>query len=139
MGGGSTKNLLALWKEWKVDKILKKALEKGTVLGGISAGMNCWYEECVTDSHFGELTALKCLGFLKGSGCPHYDTEENRRPSYHKLIKTKKINPGIAIEDHAAVHYINGKIYKILSTNKTSAYEVSFQKEKILEKRLKAM
>ena len=39
VGGGNTKNMLALWKEWSIDKILQKALKKGVVLGGISAGM----------------------------------------------------------------------------------------------------
>lgn len=136
VGGGSTKNMLALWKEWEIEKILKKALEKGIVLGGISAGMNCWYEECVTDSLFGELTALKCLGFLKGSACPHYDGEEKRRPSYHALMETGKIDSGIAIEDHAAVHYINGEIKQVVTTKQTSAYQVFSKGGKIFENRL---
>ncbi len=62
--------MLALWKEWGVDKILQKALKKGAVLGGISAGMNCWYEECVTDSFYGELTELKGLVHCKQSPYP---------------------------------------------------------------------
>ena len=136
--GGSTKNMLALWKEWGVDKILQKALDKGIVLGGISAGMNCWYEDCVTDSLFGELTALKCLGFLKGSGCPHYDGEAKRRPSYQALIQEGKMGAGIAVEEHAAVHYINGEIKQVVTTKATSAYQVFIENSKIVEKRLTA-
>ena len=78
VGGGNTKSLIALWKEWQLDQCLKKAYEHGVLLSGISAGANCWFEECVTDSIPGELTSLKCLGFLKGSCCPHYDGEEKR-------------------------------------------------------------
>jgi dipeptidase E len=34
VGGGNTKNLMVLWKEWKLDKILKKAWE-GNYFGGV--------------------------------------------------------------------------------------------------------
>ena len=139
IGGGSTKNMLALWREWSIDKILRKALEKGIVLGGISAGMNCWYEECVTDSLFGELTALQCMGFLKGSACPHYDGEEKRRPSYHALMQKGKVRSGIAVEDHAAVHYINNEIKQVITTKQTSAYQVFIEDSQVIEKRLNAI
>jgi dipeptidase E len=138
VGGGSTKNMLALWREWGIERILQKALEKGLVLGGISAGMNCWYEECVTDSLFGELTSLKCLGFLKGSACPHYDGDEKRRPSYHTLMQKGKISSGIAIEDNAAVHYINGEVKQVVTTKQTSAYQVFIEGSRIVENRLDA-
>ncbi|OGN60789.1 MAG: peptidase E [Chlamydiae bacterium RIFCSPHIGHO2_12_FULL_27_8] len=138
IGGGSTKNMLALFREWDVDSILKKAYEKGIVLGGISAGMNCWYEECITDSFFGELSVLKCLGFLIGSACPHYDKEEKRRPAYQSFIKSKRITPGIAIDDNVAVHYIDGKISKVITTKDSNAYQVFFDKNNIVEKRLEA-
>ena len=139
IGGGSTKNMLALWKEWEIDTILKKALARGVVLGGISAGMNCWYELCVTDSLYGELTVLPCLGFLKGSCCPHYDGEANRRPSYHMLMQSGTITPGIAIEDHTAVHYVNGEIKQVVTTAQSNAYQVFLENGKIIEKRLEAL
>ncbi|ANB64772.1 peptidase S51 family protein [Anoxybacillus sp. B7M1] len=53
VGGGNTRNLLVLWKEWGLDNILRKAWNQGIVLAGISAGSICWFEEGVTDS-FGE-------------------------------------------------------------------------------------
>src|SRR5579872_3319127 len=43
VGGGNTRSMLALWREWGVDELLKTAYEKGTVLSGISAGAICWY------------------------------------------------------------------------------------------------
>ena len=75
VGGGSTANLLAVWRLHGLDEILAEAAEQGVVLAGISAGMNCWYESSVTDS-FGPLAGLPDgLGFLAGSACPHYDGE----------------------------------------------------------------
>jgi dipeptidase E len=91
VGDGNTKNLLALWKEWGLDAILKKAWNQGILLAGISAGSICWFEEGVTDSYGEGLEPLSCLGFLKGSNCPHYDGEADRRPAYHNLIREMKI------------------------------------------------
>jgi dipeptidase E len=107
VGGGNTRNLLVLWKEWGLDTFLKKALEKGIILAGISAGSICWYEEGVTDSYGDELVPIKGLGFLNGSNCPHYDGEINRRPSYHRLIDSRELLPGIAADDGVAIHYID--------------------------------
>src|SRR5690606_14662605 len=50
VGGGNTKSMLALWKEWGIDKILKQAYESGIILSGVSAGFVCWFETCITDS-----------------------------------------------------------------------------------------
>lgn len=134
VGGGNTKNMLALWKEWKIDQILRKAYDRGILLGGVSAGANCWFEECVTDSIPGALTPLKCLGFLKGSCCPHYDGEEKRKPAYRSLISEKQITNGIAIDDHVAVHYIDGNISAIKTSKSGKAYQISFAANNFLEK-----
>lgn len=130
VGGGNTKNLLVLWKEWGIDHILRKAWDEGIVLAGISAGSLCWFEEGVTDSFGDKLEPIKCLGFLKGSHCPHYDGEAERRPAYHKLIGSKRIQAGIAADDGAAIHYIDQEIYKIVSSRPNAkAYKVSCENQ----------
>lgn len=130
VGGGNTKNLLVLWKEWGIDIVLKKAWENGILLAGISAGSICWFEEGVTDSYGDGLEPLKCMGFIKGSNCPHYDGEAERKPSYHKLIETNKIKPGIAADDGVAIHYINQDIYKIVSSRlNAKAYKVFYDEQ----------
>lgn len=130
VGGGNTKNLLALWKEWGLDKIMRKAWEQGIVLAGISAGSICWFEEGVTDSYGDKLEPLKCLGFLKGSNCPHYDGEADRRPAYQQFVASHQIKPGIAADDGVAIHYINQQISKIVSSRPNAkAYQVYFDKE----------
>lgn len=130
VGGGNTKNLLILWKEWGLDTILRRAWEQEIVLAGISAGSICWFEEGVTDSFGGGLEPLKCLGFLKGSNCPHYDGELNRRPTYQKLVAKSKIKPGIATDDGVALHYIDQKLSGIVSSRPNAkAYKVYFDEE----------
>jgi dipeptidase E len=130
VGGGNTKNLLVLWKEWGLDIVLRKAWEHGVILAGISAGSICWFEEGVTDSYGDRLEPLNCLGFLKGSNCPHYDGEPDRRPSYHKLMASKKIKPGIATDDGVAIHYIEHDISKIVSSRPNAkAYNVYYDKQ----------
>ena len=50
VGGGSTRNLLVLWREWELDAILREAWQAGVVLAGLSAGSLCWFQEGVSDS-----------------------------------------------------------------------------------------
>jgi dipeptidase E len=58
-------------------------------MSGISARMNCWFEQSLSDSfhseHFAPLH--DGLGFRSGSSCPHYDVQEQeRRQSFQRLI-----------------------------------------------------
>lgn len=116
VSGGNTKSMLALWREWELDRILRKAADNGTVLTGISAGAICWFEAGTTDSIPGELRALPCLGYLKGSCCPHYDGEEQRRPTLHRLLAAGEIMPGYAFDDGAAGHFIDGELKFVVSS-----------------------
>ena len=117
VGGGNTRNLMTLWKDWGLDAILRKAYDQGIVMSGVSAGSLCWFEEGVTDSIPGSLTALKTMGWLKGSNCPHYDGEVNRRPSYHRLIKSGELGPGMAADDNVALHFIDEVFSHAVSTH----------------------
>jgi len=116
VGGGNTKSMLAVWREWGASEILRQAWESGIVLTGVSAGAICWFEQGVTDSWAGELCAFDCLGFLPGSCCPHYDGEADRRPSYHRLLANGEIAGGVAIEDWTGVHFIGTEINHVVSS-----------------------
>ena len=118
VGGGNTKSLLALWRDWGVIEILREAWEVGIVLTGVSAGAICWFEQGLTDSFSDGLRPLECLGFLPGSCCPHFDAEAQRRPSFHKLIASGEITAGVAIEDWAGVHFIGGEIHKVITSKR---------------------
>ncbi len=104
VGGGNTRALLVLWREWGLDRILREAWKDGIVLAGISAGSVCWFEEGLSDSvEPGTLKPLRCLGFLPGSNCPHYDGEAARRPTYRRLVARGGISPGFAADDGVAL------------------------------------
>ena len=135
VGGGNTRSLLAVWREWQLDVYLRKAYERGIVLGGASAGSICWFEQGVTDSIAGPLTALDCLGFLPGSNCPHYDSEVLRRPTYRKLVASGKILDGVAADDGAALHYVDGKLLRaVASKPRAKAYRVTRRDKRAIEK-----
>ncbi|MEY2776362.1 MAG: hypothetical protein RLY30_460 [Pseudomonadota bacterium] len=115
VGGGNTRSMLAAWRDWGVDRALRKAYDQGVVLGGWSAGSICWFEQGVTDSIAGPLTVLPCLGFLEGSNCPHYDSEKDRRPTYEKLISKGQILPGLAADDGVGLHFVNEQLVEAVS------------------------
>jgi dipeptidase E len=133
VGGGNVANLLAVWRLHGVDRILRLAWQNGVILCGVSAGMNCWFEGCVTDS-FGPLAPLRDgLGLLPGSARPHYDGEKERRPAYHRFIASG-LPGGLAAEDGAAIHFVSRNILRCVSSRPNAkAYRVQLTKGAIAE------
>jgi dipeptidase E len=123
--GGSTANMLAVWRVHGFDRILREAWEGGVVLTGWSAGMICWFEAGVTDSFGPQLAGMRDgLGFLPGSACPHYDGEERRRPVYTELVGGG-FPPGIALDDDAAAVYAGTDLLEVVtSTEGARGYRV---------------
>jgi len=98
--GGSTANLLALWRLHGLDTILRECWEAGVVLQGVSAGSLCWHVGGTTDSFGPTLVPVtNGLGFLPWSNSPHYDVEEQRRPLIHRLIAQGTLPDGYATEN----------------------------------------
>lgn len=125
VGGGNTKSMLAAWAGWDLGELLKSATERGTLLAGISAGAICWFECGITDSNAGRLGPLDCLGLLSGSCCPHYSMELERKPTYERLLREGSVGAGVAIDDGAAVHYLDGRPVRVVSGARgMSAYQV---------------
>jgi hypothetical protein len=115
--GGNTANMLAVWRLHGFDRILREAWEAGVVLAGWSAGLICWFEAGVTDSFGPQLEGLRDgLGFLPGSACPHYDTEERRRPVYNALVGDG-FPAGLALDDGAAAHYVGTELREIVASS----------------------
>ncbi|MBD7968227.1 Type 1 glutamine amidotransferase-like domain-containing protein [Paenibacillus gallinarum] len=141
VGGGSTKNLLALWKELGLDQILTTAWKQGIVLAGLSAGSLCWYEEGITDSNQEGYSSIRCLGLLPGSHSPHYDDmdsgEYTYKPAYRKLVEAGELKQGVAADNGTALHYIGTDLYKVVSSRRNAfAYQVSRTEDGLLEKKL---
>lgn len=113
--GGNTRNMLVLWRDWGLDKLVRAAWERGIVLTGVSAGSICWFEQGVTDSVPGSLNPLTCLGFLAGSNCPHYNSEAERQPSYTRFVGSGEMLPGYATDDGVALHYAGTELERVIS------------------------
>jgi dipeptidase E len=136
VGGGNTANLLALWRMHGLDRVLRDAYEAGTVLCGVSAGMICWFAASVTDS-FGPLARLDDgLALLPFSACPHYDGEEQRRPTYHALVAAG-LPAGYAADDGAALVFEDGALREVVSSRPEAAgYRVALRDGAVVEERL---
>jgi len=115
VGGGNTKSMLAVWREWGLDIILKNAYESGTIMSGVSAGAICWFEKGITDSWANNLNVLDCLGFTKGNCCPHYDEEPERKPSLSNFILKSELSDCYAIDGGCALHLKNDRVFKAIS------------------------
>lgn len=109
VGGGNTKSMLAVWKDWGLDLILEEAYQKGIIMSGVSAGAICWFEKGITDSWADHQAILKCLGFVEGICCPHYDEEPERIPYVKEILVNNEIDSCIAIEGYTALHLIDNK------------------------------
>ena len=138
VGGGNTKSMLAVWREWKLDKLLFKAYKRGTILCGVSAGAICWFEQGITDSWASNLTTLNCLGFIPGMACPHYQEEADRKPNVHKFLLSGEAISGYAIDGGAAAHFISGNFSKALQFYPASyVYKVSIKSGVVEELQVK--
>ena len=128
VGGGNTANMLAIWRSHGVDRILRQGWEAGIVLAGLSAGAICWFEASVTDSFGLQLSGMRDgLGLLTGSACPHYNSEERRRPVYRQLVG-KGFPAGYAADDGVGLHFIGTELRDVVSSAEgRSAYEVKLE------------
>lgn len=115
-GGGDTKSMIELWKDTKFDKILKNAWEKGKVLCGVSAGANCWFESCSSDSlkllsndPNAPMINVEGLGFVDAFFTPHCNVanESTNRLQHMKesLIHIDKV--GIGISNCCAIEIVD--------------------------------
>ena len=107
VGGGNTKSMLAVWREWNLPNILQNAYDKGIVMSGVSAGAICWFEKGITDSFANELNIINCLGIVEGIACPHFDEEKEREPYVKDVIQKEIIESCICIEGNCALHIKN--------------------------------
>jgi len=140
VGGGNTLNMIAIWKAQEIDKALKDVYEKGVIMAGGSAGSLCWFEGGTTDSRPKKLSLVKGLAFLEYSHCPHYSTEKERRPLYHKNILTGKLGDGYACDDKAGILFINGKAARAVSLDDhNNSYYVYEKNGKIIEEKLESL
>jgi peptidase E len=138
VGGGSTANMLAIWRLHGLDATLRQAWERGVVLAGVSAGALCWFHAGVTDSLSPDLVPWQDgLGLLPGSFCPHYESEANRRPAYHRFVRERRLPPGYATDDLVALHFEGTELAEVVSAREgAAAYRVEADGEAVSETRM---
>ena len=141
VGGGNTKSLLAVWREWQLDRILREAAERGILLSGMSAGAICWFEAGLTDSFGGSLyRPLQCLGLLPGGCSVHHGGDANRRPSLDAALRSGTMPASIAIDDFAAAFYEGNALQQVVSWRPgAAARQVAFEDGRLHETTLDAV
>ena len=129
-----TKSMLAVWRDWNLDKILKIAYDKGIVMSGVSAGAICWFDKGLTDSWADELKIMPCMNFVGGNCAPHYDEEPERRPTTKKLLEENIIDSMYGIEGGAALHFIDEvPKYTVRFAKNKNAYNVTLRESMVEE------
>lgn len=124
VGGGSMRNLLAIWREHGLDRILREAWEAGVVLAGLSAGAMCWFEHGVTCST-GRPAPVSALGLLPGSLSVHYDGEPHRAPVFHDAIASGVLPDGYGADDGVGLLFEDRALVRVVSSRPSArAYRV---------------
>ena len=126
VGGGSVANLLAVWRVHGLDEVLAECWRAGVVLGGVSAGSLCWHIGGTTDSYGPDLRPVTDgLGLIPTSNGVHYDSEEQRRPLYHRLVADGTLPPGHATDDGVGLVYRGSELVEAVADRPgKSAYRV---------------
>jgi peptidase E len=136
VGGGSTANLLAVWRVHGLERLVRAAHDRGAVLCGVSAGAICWFEGGTTDS-FGALQALSDgVGLLSGSFTPHYDGEAERKPALRRALAAG-LPAGLAADDFAAAHFVDGELQECVASRPGAmVYAVGSERGAVVEQPL---
>ena len=116
VGGGSTVNLLAVWRAHGLDRALRRAYEAGVVMAGVSAGANCWFGRSTTDSRLvGRADGLSDgLGWLPGGMCPHYRSEPRRRPELLDLV-AGGFGETYGVDDDCGLHLVDEQLVEAVA------------------------
>jgi dipeptidase E len=115
VGGGSMRNLLAIWRAHRLDHLLTRAWQQGTVLAGLSAGAMCWFEGGVTCSS-GSPEPIAGLGLLAGSLTVHADGEPERLPVWLTSVREGTLPGGWAADDGVGLLFRGQLLERVVSS-----------------------
>ena len=115
VGGGSLRNMLAIWRAHGLDALLREAWERGVVLAGLSAGAMCWFEHGITTSG-GPPASTAGLGLLPGSMSVHRDGEPTRLPVFRDAILRDEIPGGWAVDDGCALLFRDRALSRVVAS-----------------------
>ena len=120
VGGGSMRNLLAIWRAHGLDAILREAWEREIVLAGLSAGAMCWFEGGITKSS-GEPDVAEGLGLLPGSFSVHADGEPERLPVWLAAVRSGELPGGWAADDGVGLLFAGTRMTRVVSSRPGTA------------------
>lgn len=144
VGGGNTLRMMRLWRRLGVDKLLRTAYRKGTVLSGISAGAICWLDSGHSDSmsfynpRKWEYINVKGLGLIRGIYCPHYNSRTlgiPRRKAFRNMIR-RTGGMGIAVEENCAIEFVDDRYRVITSKHYPHAYRLFKRGNRVVAERI---
>lgn len=115
VGGGSMRNLLAIWQAHGLERLLLEAWRRGTVLAGLSAGAMCWFQAGVTRSS-GPPEPIAGLGLLEGSLTVHADGEPERLPVWLAGVRDGALPGGWALDDGAGLLFRGQRLERAVSS-----------------------
>jgi peptidase E len=116
--GGSTENMLALWRLHGLDLVLRDAWLAGVVMAGMSAGAICWFDAATTDSFGPTLRPLRGgIGLLEGTFIPHLHGEGQRLPLLRQLVGDGTIPPGYGVDDGAALVFRDRELVEVVTSS----------------------
>ncbi|MDH5597078.1 MAG: peptidase E [Candidatus Peregrinibacteria bacterium] len=145
VGGGNTLMMMRKWRHLGVNKLIKKAWQKGTVMCGLSAGSICWYESGHSDSMYyydpknWDYVRVRCLNLIPFIHCPHYDSQtgrKKRKNDFKRMLKKYPGQIGLACDDGVALEFIDDKFRVLSATKDAHAYRAYWKEGKFYEESL---
>jgi len=115
IGGGSMRNLLAIWRAHGLEALLREAWQRGVVLAGLSAGAMCWFEGGITRSS-GPPETIAGLGLLPGSLSVHADGDPERLPAYLSAVRAGALPSGWAADDGVGLLFDGAQLVRVVSS-----------------------
>lgn len=143
VGGGNVEFMLEMWNLHGIPERLREAAESGTVMAGLSAGGQCWFERGLTpsesldfdDPNVPYLPHPGMLGWYEGiTFRPHGSAEKSRR-HFETYLRAHDV-VGLRVDDNCAIE-IRDDEYRVHSaTESAAAYLAAATEDGIVERRL---
>lgn len=130
ISGGNTIEYMKMIKKFGLDEKLKEAMERGTVLAGISAGAIIYHKFGSSDSKIykdnpNKFTLASGLGFVDAVFCPHY-SNSNRPKDIERFAKRIK-QVAICADNNTALE-IDDDNYKVIKSDENAKIFKCFYK-----------
>ena len=106
VGGGNTARSRAVARVG-ARHALRAAYERGVVLGGISAGMICWFEYGITDSSPRPAPPRSLPRLAPRVRVPALRRRDRAPAGFPSPARRGRIPPGYAADDGAALHFVD--------------------------------